>query len=70
MIETTDLDVRIFDQYTDVTTCCRSCATSSGGRCGGRLLELNGANLTLTGLQLDGKVRWMNSTTSCTTNGW
>lgn len=55
LIETTDLDVRIFDQCTDVTAVLQIVRNPAVADAAGRPLELNGANLTLTGLQLDGK---------------
>lgn len=55
LIETTDLDVRIFDQYTDVTAVLQIVRNPVAPAAAASPLELNGANLTLTGLQLDGK---------------
>ncbi len=55
LIETTDLNVRIFDQHTDVTATLAIVRNPAAGNAP-NVLELNGANLELRGLQLDDKV--------------
>lgn len=54
LIETTDLDVRIFDPHTDVRAVLSVVRNPAAGNAP-RVLTLNGVQLELRGLQLDGK---------------
>jgi aminopeptidase N len=54
LIETTDLDVRIFDGHTDVRAVLAVVRNPAAGNAP-NVLELNGTQLELRGLQLDGK---------------
>lgn len=54
LIETTDLDVRIFDKHTDVRAVLTLKRNPAAGNAP-KVLELDGVQLELRGLQLDGK---------------
>ncbi len=55
LIDTTDLDVRIHDDHTDVTATIRFYCNPAVADAPGKPLELVGAALELRGLQLDGR---------------
>ena len=56
LIESTDLDFRIFDEHTDVTAVLSLYRNPVVADAKGKPLELSGANLELQGLRIDGRM--------------